>query len=303
MEYLENNKYVVPTVDTIVVNDADEVLLVLRHKEPSKGKWVLPGGRIDVEDMSAPVAAVREVQEETGLDVEITSFMGVYADPTRDSRFHAVSTVYVGSVVGGKIQVQEGETDAVQFFSLDQLPDIGFDHKHIIEEYIAGREKGCLPAYDDRTLSVYGKEWQAEGYQAKAEYIHVAVDTIVRNTEGKILWTYRAKRWCTNTWILPGGHMKVGEDIAETSAREVWEEAGVKITFDRVLATLYGPYRNPHHPALTVLCVATLTEEAPFAENIEVLKRQWASIEETPDPIGFDCEKMMTYYQLYLRSN
>ncbi len=45
------------------------------------GNWELPGGRIDVGE-SAPEAAVREVAEEAGVDIELTGLSGVYSDPT-----------------------------------------------------------------------------------------------------------------------------------------------------------------------------------------------------------------------------
>mgnify|MGYP004005254363 FL=1 len=116
MNYEDNNEYIVPVVDAIILNENNEVLLVKRHKNPFSGMWVLPGGKIDVEDESAPAAAKREVKEETGLNIEITHLFDVYSDPKRDVRFHSVSTVYIGNVIDGEIKRQPGETDDVRFF-------------------------------------------------------------------------------------------------------------------------------------------------------------------------------------------
>ena len=60
-----------------VVRDADgRVLLVQRANEPSRGSWSLPGGRIE-EGESPRDTVVREVREETGLDVGVGDVLGV----------------------------------------------------------------------------------------------------------------------------------------------------------------------------------------------------------------------------------
>jgi 8-oxo-dGTP pyrophosphatase MutT (NUDIX family) len=67
----------VPSVNVVVANDAGEILLIRRS---DNGNWALPGGAIDLGE-SAAQAAVRETQEETGIDCEITGLVGIYTDP------------------------------------------------------------------------------------------------------------------------------------------------------------------------------------------------------------------------------
>ncbi|NYI97293.1 8-oxo-dGTP pyrophosphatase MutT (NUDIX family) [Streptomonospora nanhaiensis] len=67
----------VPSVNVIVVNDRDEVLMIRRT---DNGNWALPGGAIDLGE-SVPEAAVRETREETGITCEITGISGIYSDP------------------------------------------------------------------------------------------------------------------------------------------------------------------------------------------------------------------------------
>jgi 8-oxo-dGTP pyrophosphatase MutT (NUDIX family) len=68
---------IVPAANTIVVNDAGEILLIQRS---DNGNWALPGGGIDLGE-SLPAAAVRETFEETGIHIEIAGLAGIYTDP------------------------------------------------------------------------------------------------------------------------------------------------------------------------------------------------------------------------------
>jgi ADP-ribose pyrophosphatase YjhB (NUDIX family) len=68
---------IVPSVNVVVENDKGEILLIRRS---DNGNWALPGGAIDIGE-SLTQAAVREVQEETGIACEITGLVGIYSDP------------------------------------------------------------------------------------------------------------------------------------------------------------------------------------------------------------------------------
>jgi ADP-ribose pyrophosphatase YjhB (NUDIX family) len=67
----------VPSVNVIVVNDADEILLIRRS---DNGNWAVPGGAIDLGE-SVAQAAARETLEESGITCELTGLVGIYSDP------------------------------------------------------------------------------------------------------------------------------------------------------------------------------------------------------------------------------
>lgn len=67
----------VPSVNVVVTNDRDEILLIRRSDNDN---WALPGGAIDLGE-SLTQAAIRETKEETGIDCEITGLVGIYTDP------------------------------------------------------------------------------------------------------------------------------------------------------------------------------------------------------------------------------
>jgi ADP-ribose pyrophosphatase YjhB (NUDIX family) len=67
----------VPSVNVVVVNEADEILMIRRTDNDN---WAVPGGAIDLGE-SVAQAAVRETCEESGIECEITGLVGIYSDP------------------------------------------------------------------------------------------------------------------------------------------------------------------------------------------------------------------------------
>lgn len=122
------------TVDIIIelTDQADRPILLIERKFPPHG-WALPGGFVDVGE-TLEHAAIREAAEEISLPVTLTTLLGCYSDPTRDSRNHTVSAVYIAEASGNAQAADDAA--AVQAFSLDRLPEpLAFDHALILEDY------------------------------------------------------------------------------------------------------------------------------------------------------------------------
>ena len=87
-----------------VIVDGGRVLLVKRAHEPLKGEWSLPGGAVEVGE-SLEAALMREVREETGLDVTVGPVVEVLDRIGRDARdrveYHFVIVDYLCRVAGG----------------------------------------------------------------------------------------------------------------------------------------------------------------------------------------------------------
>lgn len=107
------------------------ILLIERGNEPFKGMWALPGGFVRM-DETAEECAKRELREETGLkDIFIEQFY-VFSDVTRDPRERVITIAFYGLVK--KTKVFGGDDAAkAQWFKMDNMPPLAFDHGLIIQ--------------------------------------------------------------------------------------------------------------------------------------------------------------------------
>ena len=130
-----------PTVD-VILQKGERILLVRRKKDPFAMQFALPGGFIN-EGETAEQAGKREIQEETGLDVEIIYLLGVYSDPKRDPRGHILSVVFVGTIVSGKEKAGDDASD-IDWIDLNdiQAKNLAFDHNMILQDYKQWRNDG-----------------------------------------------------------------------------------------------------------------------------------------------------------------
>jgi 8-oxo-dGTP diphosphatase len=107
------------------------LLLIQRKHEPFQGRWSLPGGFVEMdEDLEA--AAARELAEETGLrDVPLEQ-LRTFGKPGRDPRGRTITVVYFGIIrrCGQSIEAAD-DAAQVQWFDLEELPQMAFDHEEI----------------------------------------------------------------------------------------------------------------------------------------------------------------------------
>lgn len=130
-------RYPRPMVTTDIVVFKKEqnevtVLLIKRGNSPYEGQWALPGGFVD-ENEALKTAALRELKEETRLEGIALTQMHTFGNPGRDPRGHCISVVYLGWLSDNKQQAVAGDdAKEVQWFSINKLPQLAFDHKEII---------------------------------------------------------------------------------------------------------------------------------------------------------------------------
>ena len=147
-----NYKNPFPTVDLIIENHKNEILLIERKNIPHG--WALPGGFVDYGE-SLEHAAKREGKEETNLDIELISPFKAYSNPERDKRAHTITFVFIAK---GKGEAK-GMDDAKQakWFSIEEIKqlNIAFDHKNIIFDYLKYKNFLKEKALDFYTIGKY----------------------------------------------------------------------------------------------------------------------------------------------------
>lgn len=134
-ETVETIRY---TADTVVTTTDRHVLLIERGWNPHKGQWALPGGHVDPGETSR-AAAARELGEEAGVHAapeELTQ-VGVFDAPDRDPRGRYVTVAYHLTVIPGTITEAGDDATRAEWWPLNSLPPLAFDHADIIHAAIS----------------------------------------------------------------------------------------------------------------------------------------------------------------------
>lgn len=132
-------KYTGKTSTAIIPYIEDKIVLIKRNTAPFIGYWALPGGRMDPGE-TVEQTIVREVKEETGLDVQVVSAIGEYVEKgiKDDIDYEYYPTCFLVKVVGGALKRQESEIQEIKLFSIRALPTpLAFEHDKMIKDYLA----------------------------------------------------------------------------------------------------------------------------------------------------------------------
>ena len=113
----ENSK---PCVGVLALSEG-RVLLVKRAIEPFKGYWDIPGGFLEAGEHPAD-GAVREMREETGLEIEPVEILGIFMDVYGPEQLPTLNLCYLAKVSGGEPRASSDASD-LAWFPVDKLPD------------------------------------------------------------------------------------------------------------------------------------------------------------------------------------
>jgi ADP-ribose pyrophosphatase len=135
-------KYTGQTSTAIIPYPDNKILLIKRNTHPFVGFWALPGGRMDPGE-TIEQTVIREVKEETGLDVKIVRVVGEYVERgvREDIDYEYYPICFVVETVGGELKKQDSEIQEMKLFSLDALPTpLAFEHKKMLEDYVQAKK-------------------------------------------------------------------------------------------------------------------------------------------------------------------
>ena len=125
------------TADSVVItNEAEpKVLLIERGADPYKGCWAFPGGFLNM-DETTEQCAVRELEEETGMKILGLQQIGAYSKVDRDPRGRTITVAYLAVVDSPCEVIGLDDAAKAQWFPLDGLPKLAFDHEEIMRDAI-----------------------------------------------------------------------------------------------------------------------------------------------------------------------
>lgn len=131
----------------VVTDDQGRILM---QRRTDSGLWALPGGGMEMTD-SLPGTAVREVREETGLDVEITGLVGTYTDPKHVIAYtdgevrRQFAVVFTARIVGGTLAISN-ESLELEWIEPSDLARLPMHHTQRLRltHYLEHREQPYL---------------------------------------------------------------------------------------------------------------------------------------------------------------
>ena len=136
-EKLGSQKIILNCAGGLIAKDGK----ILFQKRSDNNKWGLVGGLLELNETYLQ-AAIREVKEETGLDVKPTYFLGMFHHHnmvwSNGDKAHTIGAYYVFEITGGELRIDE-ESLELRFFSKDEIPPLfAEDHRAAVKAYFEG---------------------------------------------------------------------------------------------------------------------------------------------------------------------
>ncbi len=247
IEWLRNKigrqKVFLPFASVVVRDENGRILL---QRRTDFDVWGLPGGVLEL-DEDLMTCARRELKEETGLEVGDLRLVGVYTDPRYDviypngDQVQQFTVCFKSQVNGGRMQPDGVETSEQAFIAYEQMEmlDIPLWYRDMISDARLDE----LPAFKPPNIGGRTLD-QIAGVRSHIGtdlYSGIGASALIPRGDGRILMLQHKDE---TTWRPPAGFSDLGENVAQTAVREVWEETGLLIQPERIIAIHSTPQLN-----------------------------------------------------------
>ena len=143
-KYIGSKKILLNCAGAVIVRDGK----ILLQRRSDNGKWGLIGGLLELEE-TYEQAAVREIREETGLEVHLDAFLGLFHNYNmvwaNGDRAHVIGAYYAATIVEGEPRTDE-ESLELCFFAPEEMPPLfAEDHRAAVAAYLSGLRYPILP--------------------------------------------------------------------------------------------------------------------------------------------------------------
>lgn len=164
---LGNQKIILNCAGAVIVKDGK----ILFQRRSDNNRWGLIGGLLELNE-TYEEAAIREVREETGLDVRLTAFLGIFHNHdmvwSNGDRAHTIGAYYVAEIVDGTLRI-DSESLELRFFGTDEIPDLfAEDHRQAVRAYCDGIRNPLLKEnnrFGDLDVSAFSKDYRVRRLQ------------------------------------------------------------------------------------------------------------------------------------------
>ncbi len=123
------------SADLVVVDrksGTPKLLLIQRLRDPFANCWALPGGFMEI-DETLEQAAIRELEEETGIVTEEVTPIGAFSTVDRDPRGRIITFAFFVELANEQTAVAADDAMDAKWFDLGKLPPLAFDHDQIVK--------------------------------------------------------------------------------------------------------------------------------------------------------------------------
>lgn len=237
--------------------------------------WALPGGYTEPHE-SIVETAVREVREETGLQVVADRLNGIYYGRQRD--FHHF--VFLCRTVGAASEPRpsSSEVAACTYWPTEALPRPMSDlTRRFIRDAVA-RDAVAVEGTPALPVVVASSSWQERVEIARRRLVALAV---VFNADGRVLLVRQTYSGCY--WAYPGGFVEAQESINAAAVRETWEETGLHVVAERLCGMYYSMELNAH--IFVLICRPRDDSGSPMPCSPEVSDCGYWSPDALPEPM------------------
>lgn len=144
MDYIHDLRKVIGS-RKIILNCAGALIIrddqILVQRRTDNGKWGLIGGLVEMNETYAQ-AALRETREETGLEVKLDSFLGIFHNHdmvwSNGDAAHVITAMFTASIISGEPRIDE-ESFELRFFGKDEMPELfAEDQRAALKAYLDG---------------------------------------------------------------------------------------------------------------------------------------------------------------------